>query len=138
MTERFGRRELLGAATGALVGTYPARATAKGADVADRREVRLELLRPKAHASAEDGRRITDTIVSRLATFAGKMPTWDYQVLDRFVDAEATLVAGQLEAPRGKKQIWAAWRNIGSAMRDYGKHLADERFDEIKAAVDRL
>ena len=93
---------------------------------------------PKAHASAEDGRRITDTIVSRLATLARKMPTWDYQTLDRFVDAEATLVARQLEAPRGRKQIWAAWRNIGSAMRDYGKHLAEGRFDEIKAAVDRL
>ncbi len=94
--------------------------------------------RDPKESSAEDGRRITETIVSRLATLAQKMPTWSPETLDRFVDAEATLVAAQLSAPRGKKQIWTAWRSAASAMRDYGKHLAEERFDEIKAAVAKL
>ncbi len=94
--------------------------------------------RDPKESSAEDGRRITETIVSRLATLAQKMPTWSPETLDRFVDAEATLVAAQLSAPRGKKQIWTAWRSVASAMRDYGKHLAEERFDEIKAAVAKL
>ena len=94
--------------------------------------------RDPKESSAEDGRRITETIVSRLAVLARKMPTWKDETLDRFVDAEATLVARQLSAPRGKKQIWTAWRNVATAMRDYGRQLAEERFDEIKAAAAKL
>ena len=94
--------------------------------------------RDPKQSSAEDGRRITETIVSRLATLAQKMPGWNEVTLDRFVDSEATLVAKQLSAPRGKNAIWTAWRNNAAAMRDYGKLLAEERFDEIKAAVGRL
>jgi len=94
--------------------------------------------RDPKQSSAEDGRRIAETIISRLATLAQKMPTWDEKTQDRFVDAEATLVAKQLSAPRGKNAIWTAWRNNATAMRDYGKLLAEERFDEIKAAVGRL
>jgi len=93
---------------------------------------------PKTQASAEDGRLLAETIVSRLATLARKMPTWDDKVLDKFVDTEASLVARQLAAPRGKGNIWTAWRNIGRAMRDYGQQLADGRFDEIKASVGAL
>jgi creatinine amidohydrolase len=93
---------------------------------------------PKTEASAEDGRKITKTIVSRLAILAQKMPTWDYKTLDRFIDSEATLVARQLSAPRGKDSVWAAWRNIGSAMRNYGKQLAEGRFEEIKSSVSEL
>jgi creatinine amidohydrolase len=94
--------------------------------------------RDPQESSAEDGRRITEAIVSRLATLAQKMPTWNYETLDRFVDAEAALVAKQLSAPRGRKQIWTAWSNVASAMRDYGKQLAEGRFDEIKTAVAKL
>lgn len=90
---------------------------------------------PKTEASAEDGRLITETIVSRLAILARKMPAWDYKTLDCFIDAEATLVARQLSAPRGKNSVWTAWRNIGSAMRNYGKQLAEGRFEEIKSSV---
>jgi creatinine amidohydrolase len=90
---------------------------------------------PKAEASAEDGRLLTDTIVSRLAVLAGKMPTWDGETLERFIDSEAALVAKQLSAPKGKNNIWIAWRNIASAMRDYGRQLAEGRFEEIKASV---
>jgi creatinine amidohydrolase/Fe(II)-dependent formamide hydrolase-like protein len=49
--------------------------------------------RDPRQSSAEDGRRITETIVSRLAMLAQKMPAWNEETLDRFVDAEATLVA---------------------------------------------
>jgi creatinine amidohydrolase len=93
---------------------------------------------PKTQASAKDGRMITETIVSRLAVLAEKMPKWGYETLDRFVDAESTLVAKQLSAPRGRGAIWTAWQNIGRAMRDYGRQLVEERFDEIKASVLKL
>ncbi len=96
--------------------------------------------RDPKESSAEDGRRLTETIVSRLATLAPKMPTWDYETLDRFIDAEAALVARQLAAPRGESKgaIWTAWRNVAEVMRDYGKHLAEGRFDAIKAAAAKL
>ena len=80
---------------------------------------------------------MTETIVSRLATLAQKMPTWNHETLDRFVEAEAALVAKQLSAPRGKDAVWTAWRNL-SVMRDYGKLLADGEFDAIQAAVAKL
>jgi creatinine amidohydrolase len=94
--------------------------------------------RDPKESSAEDGRRLTETIVSRLATLARKMPTWNDETLDRFVAAEAALVARQLTAPRGKKQIWTAWRNVATVMRDYGAHLVAERFDEIEACAAKL
>ena len=94
--------------------------------------------RDPKESSAEDGQRITETIISRLATLAQKMPTWSESTLDRFIDAEAALVAKQLSAPRGKNALWTAWRNVATAMRDYGRQLAEERFDEIKASVSKL
>lgn len=94
--------------------------------------------RDPKESSAGDGRRITETIVARLATLAQKMPTWNYETLDRFADAEATLVAKQLSAPRGKNAVWTAWRNVATAMRDYGRQLAEEHFDEIKASISKL
>jgi creatinine amidohydrolase len=89
--------------------------------------------RDPKESSAADGKRITDTIVSRLATLATNMPTWDDEKLDRFVEAEAALVARQMSAPRGKGNLWTAWKNLAVAMRDYGKCLAEERFEQIKA-----
>jgi creatinine amidohydrolase len=94
--------------------------------------------RDPKEASAGDGRLLTETIVSRLATLARKMPTWDDKKLESFVDAEATLVARQISAPGGKGNIWTAWRNIAGTMRDYGRLLAEERFEEIKASVAKL
>jgi creatinine amidohydrolase len=90
---------------------------------------------PKKEASAEDGRILAETIVSRLAVLAEKMPTWDDKTLERFIDSEAALVARQLSAPKGKNNLWTAWRNIGGAMRNYGRQLAEGRFEEIKASV---
>lgn len=94
--------------------------------------------RDPKQSSAKDGKLLTDTIVSRLAVLAKAMPTWDYPTLDKFIEAEAALVAMQLSAPRGRDKVWAAWKNVASAMRDYGKNLAEGRFDLIKAAISRL
>jgi creatinine amidohydrolase len=94
--------------------------------------------RDPKQSSAKDGRLITETIVSRLAILAQKMPTWDFKTIESFIDAEATLVDKQLSKPKGKGNIWAAWRNIGTAMRNYGKHLAEGRFEEIKSSVAKL
>ena len=94
--------------------------------------------RDPREASAEDGKLLTETIVSRLAKLARNMPDWDEKKLDRFVDAEAALVARQISAPRGKGNIWTAWRNVATAMRDYGKLLSEERFEEIEALADKL
>jgi len=94
--------------------------------------------RDPKESSAKDGRVITETIVSRLVVLARNMPTWDGKRLEQFIDAEATLVAKQLSAPKGKESIWTAWRNIGSAMRDYGKQLAEEDFEQIKSSVAKL
>lgn len=93
--------------------------------------------RDPKESSAEDGRRMTETIVSRLATLAQKMPTWSQETLDRFVEAESALVEKQLSAPRGKNAVWTAWRNL-SMVRDYGKLLADGEFEAIQAAVAKL
>lgn len=94
--------------------------------------------RDPREATAKDGKLLTETIVSRLAVLARNMPTWDNKKLDAFVEAEAALVARQISAPRGKGNIWTAWRNIGTAMRDYGKLLSEERFNEVKALADKL
>lgn len=94
--------------------------------------------RDPRESSAKDGKLLTETIVSRLATLARNMPAWDDKKLDRFVAAEAALVAKQLSAPRGQSNIWTAWRNIGSAMRDYGKLLSEERFEQIAECVEKL
>lgn len=93
--------------------------------------------RDPKESSAADGRRLTEAIVARLATLSKKMPQWSHETLDRFVEAEAALVARQLAAPRGKDVVWAAWRNLG-VMRDYGRLLAEEKFDAIQAAVAKL
>ena len=94
--------------------------------------------RDPRESSAEDGRLLTDTIVWRLATLARNMPNWDQKTLDRFIDSEAALVAKQLSAPRGKGNLWTAWRNIGKTMRDYGGLLAEEKFEQIKDSVAKL
>jgi hypothetical protein len=44
-------------------------------------------------------------------------------------------VAKQLSAPKGKGSLLTAWRNIASVMRNYGRQLAEERFEDIKASV---
>lgn len=94
--------------------------------------------RDPRESSEKDGKLLTETIVSRLATLAKNMPKWDTSTLDRFVEAEAEIVARQLTIARGKPNLWKAWKNIATAMRDYGKNLAAERFEEIKESTSKL
>jgi len=95
--------------------------------------------RDPKESSAEDGRMIAEKITSRLATLAKNMPAWDRKTLDRFIDAESALVARQLSKPRGNHDnIWAAWQNLAKEMKDYGKNLAEENFEAIKTAAEKL
>jgi creatinine amidohydrolase len=94
--------------------------------------------RDPKESSEADGKLLADTIVSRLARLAESMPTWDHATLDRFVEAEAMLVARQISAPRGKGNLWTAWRNVASAMKDYGKHLVGGEFERIQEAAAKL
>lgn len=94
---------------------------------------------PKAHATVEDGKRLTETIVERLAHLARDMPSWDAQTVQGFADAEAALVARQMTLAAQKKTIWTAWRNIGKgAFKSYGTLLVEKRFDEIASLVKTL
>jgi hypothetical protein len=62
--------------------------------------------------------------------------TWDYETLDRFVEAEASLVAKQLAAPRGKNPVGLPGEISASC--GTTSVAADGEFDAIKAAVARL
>jgi len=96
------------------------------------------MARDPKESSEVDGKLLTDTIVSRLATLAKEMPQWDTKTLDRFVEAEAALVVRQITAPRGKANLWTAWKNISSVMKDYGKNLAEGQFEKTRDAAANL
>ncbi len=69
-------------------------------------------------------------ILSALAILAEQMPKWDNETIDRFVDAEATLVTRQLFAPRGKGNVRTARRNMWRLMRE-------KRAGELEQAGER-
>ena len=95
--------------------------------------------RDPREATRADGERLAETIVSRLARLAGRMPKWDRGTIRRFVEAEAALVNRQLELAASEKVVWAGWRNIGkAAIAGYGKLLSEEKFEEIVAATREL
>jgi creatinine amidohydrolase len=81
-------------------------------------------------ATAEEGERISEVIVARLATLAQRMPQWDERTRTRFLHAEQALVSHQLEAGGTAGNVWAAWANI-QHFAAYGELLADERFEAI-------
>jgi creatinine amidohydrolase len=95
--------------------------------------------RDPREATRGDGEKLAETIIGRLAKLAQRMPQWDQATLQRFIEAEAALVNRQLALAASEKQIWAGWRNIGKeAFSDYGRLLADEKFEEIVALTKRL
>ena len=94
---------------------------------------------PKQYATAEDGRRFCEAIITRLVTLATTMPTWDAATRQRFRDAEAALVTRQLALAQPGQAIWTAWRNIADgAFNAYPALLAEGRFEEIIALTDAL
>lgn len=95
--------------------------------------------RDPREATRADGERLAETIISRLARLAQRMPTWDPSTRDKFIDAEAALVNRQLALAASGKQTWAGWRNIANgAFADYGRLLASEKFGEIVNLVQAL
>jgi creatinine amidohydrolase len=88
--------------------------------------------RDPREATRADGERLAETIIVRLARLASQMPRWDASTRQRFVEAEAALVNRQLELAVSEKAVWAGWRNIGKgAFSDYGRLLAEQKFEEI-------
>jgi creatinine amidohydrolase len=95
--------------------------------------------RDPREATAEEGRRITEVITGRLARVASAMPKWDEPTREAFVAAEEAIVNRQVSLAASLKQVWAGWRNLGSgALRDYGRLLADARFEELRKLADGL
>ncbi len=88
--------------------------------------------RDPREATRADGEKLAETIINRLARLAERMPKWDRATQDRFIEAEAALVNRQLALAASEKLVWAGWRNIGTgAFADYGRLLAEEKFEEI-------
>jgi len=95
--------------------------------------------RDPREATRADGEKLAETIIRRLATLAQKMPAWDRATLQRFIEAEAALVNRQLALAASEKNVWAGWRNIGKGVfSDYGRLLAEGRFEEIIALTAKL
>jgi creatinine amidohydrolase len=94
---------------------------------------------PKRFATREDGQRLANAIVGRLATLARQMPAWDPATVRRFADAEAALVTRQMTLAAQEKQLWAAWRNVAKGeLSAYGKLLVEGRFEDIAAMAEKL
>lgn len=94
---------------------------------------------PKIHATAEDGERLSEAIVRRLAALARTMHAWDRHQREGFLAAEAALVNRQMAMAGETGKIWAAWRHIGDGVMDgYPAALTQCRFEEIIAAAARL
>jgi creatinine amidohydrolase len=85
-------------------------------------------------STAEEGERVSEVIVARLATLAQRMPEWDAETRTRFVRSEQALVGHQLETGGAAGDVWAAWRNM-QHFAAYGELLAAERFEEIVEMV---
>ncbi len=90
--------------------------------------------RDPREATREDGERIAETIIGRLADLAAAMPSWDRAQVAAFQDAEAAIVNRQMALAVEVGGIWGGWRNIGAgALRGYGRLLVEGRFDELAA-----
>jgi creatinine amidohydrolase len=94
---------------------------------------------PKRFATREDGEKLAETIIGRLADLARQMPAWDAATVRRFADAEAALVSRQMTLAAQEKQIWAGWRNVATGrLSQYGKLLLERRFEDIAAMAEKL
>ncbi|MCC7495165.1 MAG: creatininase family protein [Fimbriimonadaceae bacterium] len=92
--------------------------------------------RDPREATAADGARLVEVIVSRLARLAAAMPTWDRATCWRFAAAEAAMVARQRELAVECGQTWAAWRQIHQGSWDaYPDALVDGRFEDYAALI---
>ncbi|MGC9329326.1 MAG: creatininase family protein, partial [Candidatus Hinthialibacter sp.] len=94
---------------------------------------------PKKYATREDGEKLANVIVDRLATLSMRMPSWGEETRRRFIAAESSLVDRQLEMMGETQNAWAAWRHIPKGFfAGYGRLLAEEKFEEIMSMVKDL
>ncbi|MDQ1256512.1 MAG: Creatininase family protein [Candidatus Hydrogenedentes bacterium] len=94
---------------------------------------------PKQFATADDGKRLAEAIIGRLAKLSAAMPQWDEQTIDAFAAAEGAVVTRQLAMAGRSGQVWAGWRNIGDArIAAYSDLLAEQRFDDIVKLAELL
>jgi creatinine amidohydrolase len=83
-------------------------------------------------SSPELGKRYAEVIVTRLATVARQMPTWDAAVRAAFVRAERALVTAQVAGWR-KAHPWYSWGElIQQQLTGYGAALTAGDFAEIE------
>ena len=95
--------------------------------------------RDPREATREDGQRLAEAIIGRLARLAQRMPQWDQAARKRFLAAEAALVNRQLTLSAVERNVWAGWRNVGRGVfSDYGRLLADEQFERIVELTQQL
>ena len=88
--------------------------------------------RDPREATAEDGQRIAETIIDRLARLAQAMPAWDRAAIEAFQNAEAAIVNRQMALAVETGAVWGGWRNIAKgALASYGRLLAEGRFADI-------
>lgn len=95
-------------------------------------------LDPKKHANREDGARLVNVIVDRLAELSGKIPGWTGDKLEKYIAAEEAILNKQVEMVT-EETCWGAWRHIGAGVLDvYPELLCSENFEELKALADKL
>jgi creatinine amidohydrolase len=95
---------------------------------------------PKRYANVEnDGRRISQAIVRRLARLAQRMPQWDEVTRKQFLEAERALVDRQFSLASVEGKVWGGWRHIAKGVfNDYPRCLEEERFGDIVKLVEQL
>lgn len=89
---------------------------------------------PKRFATKEDGEKLAETIISRLAVLSRRMPQWDAATIEMFTAAEAALTSRQMTLYGQTREVWTAWRHIAAGvLGSYGRLLSEEKFKEIEA-----
>lgn len=88
--------------------------------------------------SKELGERYSLLITDRMATLAAAMVTWDEKDLEKFINAENSIVKAQIKGWR-KHHPWAAWKNIASGkLTEYGHMLEKGHWEEIEEFAQTL
>jgi creatinine amidohydrolase len=94
---------------------------------------------PKRFAKKEDGEKLAETIISRLAALSVQMPQWDEDTIERFAASEAALVSRQMTLSGQKHEVWSGWRHIAAGvLSPYGQLLVERKFKEIEALAANL
>ena len=82
-------------------------------------------------SSPELGQKYTDLIAKRLGSLAKSMPKWTEEKRADFITAERSILSAQVQGWR-IHHPWSAWQNIHlESVKQYGKLLIEERFDQI-------